>query len=244
MEALTAENLRKTYKRKGGEIRALDGVGFTVPEHGIYGLLGMNGAGKSTAIKVCTGLVVPDEGRVTVFGHDVSSAQAKLLVGCSPQDTAVAPMLSVRENLIFISRIYGDDKRAAEQKTEEIMARLALSDRASDRAGGLSGGLMRRLSIGMALINSPKLIFLDEPTLGLDVLGRRELWKYIRSLAESSAIVLTTHYLEEAQALCSRIAIIAHGKITAEGTPAELTERSGATNFEDAFVALSGEEGL
>lgn len=224
-------------------MRALDGISFAVPERGIFGLLGMNGAGKSTAIKICTGMLRGDGGTVEVFGHDIVRERATCLsmIGCSPQDTAVAPLLSVRENLVFTARIYGDGKAVAEQKADGIMARLMLDDRAADRAQKLSGGLMRRLSIGMALITSPRLIFLDEPSLGLDVIGRRELWRYVRMLAETSAVVLTTHYLEEAEALCERVAVLAHGKITAEGTPEQLLAQAGVDSFEDAFIALSGE---
>lgn len=243
MNALQVTNVSKTYRSRRSSLRALDGVSFAVPERGIFGLLGMNGAGKSTAIKICTGMTNADSGTVEIFGHDIVRERGACLalVGCSPQDTAVAPLLSVRENLVFAARIYGDGKPDAEKKAAEIMDRLMLGDRANDRAQKLSGGLMRRLSIGMALVTSPRLIFLDEPSLGLDVLGRRELWRYVRMLAESAAVVLTTHYLEEAESLCERIAVLAHGKITAEGTPAELLAQAGTGSFEDAFIKLSGE---
>lgn len=242
MNALKVTNVSKTYRSRRGEIRALDGVSFAVPERGIFGLLGMNGAGKSTAVKICTGMAVADDGVVEVFGRDIVRERAACLplIGCSPQDTAVAPLLSVRENLIFTARIYGDGKADAARKADDIMARLMLSDRADERAQKLSGGLMRRLSIGMALISSPRLVFLDEPSLGLDVLARRELWRYVRALAENAAVVLTTHYLEEAEALCERVAVLAHGKIVADGAPVALIEQSGASDFEDAFIKLSG----
>ncbi len=236
MNALKVTNVSKTYKSRRGEIRAPDGVSFAVPERGIFGLLGMNGAGKSTAVKICTGTAVADDGVVEVFERDIVCERAACLplIGCSPQDTAVAPLLSVRENLIFTARIYGDGK------ADDIMARLMLSDRAAERAQKLSGGLMRRLTIGMALISSPRLVFLDEPSLGLDVLARRELWRYVRALAENAAVMLTTHYLEEAEALCERVAVLAHGKIVADGAPAALIEQAGASDFEDAFIKLSG----
>lgn len=246
MDALTAENLVKEYKAKSKKIRAVDGVGFCVHENEIFGLLGMNGAGKSTTIKMCTGLVKPDSGRCEIYGIDIvkDPTEAKKLVNVSPQETAVAPLLSCRENLVLIARVYGADKADAESRADETLALLKLEDRANDRAGKLSGGLMRRLSIGMALITRPKLVFLDEPTLGLDVVARRELWKIISDMQKRAAIVLTTHYLEEAEALCSRIAVMAHGRIVACGTAEELKAASGESSFENAFLVLSGEETL
>lgn len=242
MFALKAEGLHKTYRNGKRVVKAVDGVSLEVGEGEIFGLLGMNGAGKSTTIKMCTGLIPPDSGKVEVFGRDIfAEPDAKRSVNVSPQETAVAPLLTVRENLEFIARIYGAGKQEAAEKAQEVMARLKLSDRALDRASRLSGGLMRRLSIGMAIISEPKLVFLDEPTLGLDVVSRRELWKYIREISEHTAIVLTTHYLEEAEALCGRIAVMAAGRIVDVGSAAELIERSGERNFEDAFLRLSGE---
>lgn len=245
MDALVAENLVKAFGRGDKRLVAVDGVSFAVREGEIFGLLGMNGAGKSTTIKMCTGLLAPDGGRVSVFGRDIQkeSAAAKALLNVSPQETAVAGALTVRENLALISEVYGADKRAAHAAADEIMSRLKLSDRAGDRACKLSGGLMRRLSIGMALITSPRLVFLDEPTLGLDVVSRRELWRYIRETSKSCAVVLTTHYLEEAETLCDRIAVMSHGAIAALGTAEELKERAGVQSFEDAFLILAGEEG-
>ncbi len=242
MYALECVDTVKVYRSGGREIRAVDGVSLTVEDHGIFGLLGMNGAGKSTLIKICTGLVKADGGKVFVFGKEAGSPEAKSAVNISPQETAVAPLLSVRENLELISRVYGADKQSAQCKAEEIMERLKLTDRAKDRAGKLSGGLMRRLSIGMAIITEPRLVFLDEPTLGLDVVARRELWKYVRAVADKAAVVLTTHYLEEAEALCAQIAIMANGRIAAVGTAEELKEKSGKETFEDAFLKLSGVE--
>ncbi len=242
MNALKIDGLKKTFGKKGELIRAVDGVSLTVEEGEIFGLLGMNGAGKSTTIKMCTGLIAPDDGRVEVFGKDiVKDPSAKAELNVSPQETAVAPLLTVRENLVFMARIYGADKEEAAKKADGIMERLKLTDRAKTRAGKLSGGLMRRLSIGMAIITEPRLVFLDEPTLGLDVVSRRELWRYIREISASSAIILTTHYLEEAEALCDRIAVMAHGKIAAMGTADELKQISGEDNFENAFLRLAGE---
>lgn len=243
MNSLEIEKLSKTFKSGKRTVRAVDGVSLKCGESGIFGLLGMNGAGKSTLIKICTGLIAPDCGSVKILGRDVVREReaAKALLNISPQETAVAPLLSVRENLEFISSVYGADKSAARSAADEMMDKLGLAERAKDRAAKLSGGLMRRLSVGMALITRPKLVFLDEPTLGLDVVARRELWRYIKEIKETTAVVLTTHYLEEAEALCDRIAVMAHGVITAEGTAEELKQKSGETTFENAFLKLAGE---
>lgn len=236
----------KEFKAGKAKIRAVDGVSFCVCEHEIFGLLGMNGAGKSTTIKMCTGLLIPDGGSCEIYGADIvkNPTEAKKLVNVSPQETAVAPLLSCRENLVLIARVYGAEKREAERNADEMLSLLKLEDRAGDRAAKLSGGLMRRLSIGMALITKPKLVFLDEPTLGLDVVARRELWKLITDISKNASVVLTTHYLEEAEALCARIAVMSHGKIAACGTADELKASSGESKFENAFLKLAGEGGL
>ena len=243
MHALNVENAVKTYRNTKRVVTAVDGASFFVNDGEIFGLLGMNGAGKSTLIKMCTGLIPPDGGRISVFGHDaVTECEiAKSLVNISPQETAVAPSLTVRENLQFIARIYGADKLAAGRATDEMLDGLKLAEHANDRASKLSGGLMRRLSIGMALITKPRLAFLDEPTLGLDVVARHELHRLIRVRKADCSIVLTTHYLEEAKALCDRIAVMAHGKITAVGTVDELESLSGESDFERVFLKLAGE---
>ncbi len=243
MRVLEVKDLKKSFTAKKRTVTAVNGVSLYVDEGEIFGLLGMNGAGKSTTIKMCTGLIAPDGGSVEILGRNIAvDPDVKRLINVSPQETAVAGMLTVRENLELMSRIYGADKQTARSKAEDIMARLRITDRANDRASKLSGGLMRRLSIGMAVITEPKLIFLDEPTLGLDVVSRRELWKYIREISKTAAVVLTTHYLEEAESLCTRIAVMARGEIAAMGTASELKERSGESTFENAFLRLSGEE--
>lgn len=238
--------MQKSYKSKSGLIRAVDGVSFTVGEGEIVGLLGMNGAGKTTTVKICTGLTVPDGGTAEVFGHDIVKAgeAAKKLLNVSPQETAVAQNLSVRENLELVARLYGADKLAARRDADGIIERFKLEQKQNERAKKLSGGLMRRLSVGMALITNPKLVFLDEPTLGLDVVARRELWRFIKQLKPHVAVVLTTHYLEEAEALCDRIVIMKSGAVAAIGTAEELKAAAGKSTFEDAFLYLSGEEAV
>lgn len=240
MTVLKVNDIRKSF----GAVEAVKGVSFEVGEGEIFGLLGMNGAGKSTVINICTGLLRPDGGSAEVLGKDVASGKdATRYVNLSPQETAVAPLLSVRENLSLVARMYGAERRTALGRADVMIERLRLAEKAGARAGKLSGGLMRRLSIGMALITEPKLVFLDEPTLGLDVVARRELWKIVREAAKRAAVVLTTHYLGEAEALCDRIAVMKEGKLVAVGSAEELKAAAGEDTFENAFLRLCGEEG-
>lgn len=243
MTAIELRDVKKTFKSRAGTVVAVDGLSLDVEDKGIFGLLGMNGAGKSTAIGICTGLIRPDCGEVKVFGGDINDAKIRRQINVSPQETAVAAALTCAENLSFIARMYGASRAEAKSRANAMIERLKLGDKANERAAKLSGGLKRRLSIGMAVITEPKLVFLDEPTLGLDVVSRRELWRYIKEIAENTAVVLTTHYLEEAEALCGRIAIMSKGKKVAEGTCEQLIEQSGESGFENAFLRLSGEEG-
>ena len=223
MEAIRTENLVKQYKDK----TAVKGLDLTVHQGELYGLLGVNGAGKSTTIKMLSCLTRPTEGEAYVMGYSVSgeSDKVKAIMNVSPQETAVAAKLSVRENLEFIARI--ED--------------FSLQEITKQRASTLSGGWQRRLSIAMALITEPQVLFLDEPTLGLDVLARRELWHFIQSLKGKMTIVLTTHYLEEAESLCDRIGIMAHGVLCAEGSAQELKAKADTDDFEEAFIRLAGE---
>ncbi len=242
MNAIETKGLTKRFKSR----TAVDGLDLTVNEGEFLSLLGVNGAGKTTTIKLLCCLLPPDSGDAFVFGKSVTKEpnEVKQLINVSPQETAVAPILTVRENLELIARIYGADASTARTKAEAIMDELHLSDRSKDRAKSLSGGLMRRLSIGMALISDPKLIFLDEPTLGLDVRARRELWMTLEKLKGRVTIVLTTHYLEEAEALSDRIAVLHEGRLKALGTAEELKAQTGKENFEDAFLSLTELEGL
>ncbi len=244
MNALEIENLRKVYTSKKGDRVAVAGLDLTVADGEMLGLLGTNGAGKSTTIKIATGLTTATSGSVKVYGVDMFSEpeKAKEMVNVSPQETAIAPNLTVKENLEFIAEIYGKGREDAKACALDIMKQLGLADRAGDRAEKLSGGLKRRLSIAMALISQPKLLFLDEPTLGLDVLARRELWRFIKHLKGKISIVLTTHYLEEAEALCDRIAVLHEGELKALGTATEIIEQADAENFEEAFLKLAGME--
>lgn len=239
MEAIITKGLVKKYKDK----TAVKGLDLTIHDGELYGLLGVNGAGKSTTIKMLSCLTRPTSGDAEVMGHSVvkEPEKVKTLINVSPQETAVAAKLSVRENLEFIARIYGADKRTAREKADRIIEDFSLEEITKSRAATLSGGWQRRLSIAMALITEPKVLFLDEPTLGLDVLARRELWSFIESLKGKMTIILTTHYLEEAESLCDRIGIMAHGVLCAEGTADELKKKANTDDFEEAFIRIAGE---
>ena len=186
-------------------------------------------------------LTAPDEGDAFLGGHSVrtEASEVKKIIGVSPQETAVAPLLTVRENVEFIAGIYGFPKEKIKAKTEETLSSFGLTEEADKRAKNLSGGMMRRLSIALALVSEPEILFLDEPTLGLDVIARRELWKKISALKGKITVVLTTHYLEEAEALSDRIAVMKKGKLLTVGTAEEIVAETGEKNFEDAFVALT-----
>jgi ABC-2 type transport system ATP-binding protein len=237
---MNAVELRSLTKLYGGRA-AVDAVSLEIAQGEFFSLLGVNGAGKSTTIKMLSGVLRPDGGDALIMGASILTElqKVKSVINVSPQETAVAPNLSVRENLELISGIYGSGRQAAKDAAEEIMGQFGLEKVREQKAGTLSGGWQRRLSIAMALITGPEVLFLDEPTLGLDVLARRELWKEIGALRGSVTVVLTTHYLEEAEALSDRIAIMSEGRIRALGTAGELKKLAGKENFEDAFVALA-----
>ena len=239
MNAIETKNLTKRFKER----IAVDSLSLTVEQGEIFALLGQNGAGKSTTIRMLSCLTAPTSGDALILGHSVVSDEqnVKKIINVSPQETAVAPKLSVRENLELTARLYGLDKKTAREKTEEMLRDFSLLDRVSERAKKLSGGMQRKLSLAMALISGPKVLFLDEPTVGLDVRARRELWKLIESLKGNMTILLTTHYLEEAEALADRMVIMNGGKATALGTADEIKEAAGTDDFEEAFLRLTEE---
>lgn len=234
----------KALTRRFGDTTAVNALDLTVREGELFSLLGVNGAGKTTTIRMLCGLLSPTEGDALLLGRSVvrETAQVKALIGVSPQETAVGPQLTVKENLLLMAGLHGLSRAESAEKAGALLRGLHLDEVAGKKAKTLSGGWMRRLSIAMALVSEPKILFLDEPTLGLDVLIRRELWQVIRSLKGKSTVILTTHYLEEAEALSDRIGIMAHGRLTALGTAEELKAQAGAASFEDAFVSLAGEE--
>lgn len=239
MTAIQTSALSKKYKNK----TAVDTLNLTVQQGELFALLGMNGAGKTTTIKMLSCLIPPTGGDAILAGDSIltSPMKVKEKINVSPQETAVAPNLTVRENLSFICGIYGYPAKTAKKMAEKTIINFGLTDIAGEKAGTLSGGWQRRLSITMALISEPQILFLDEPTLGLDVLARRELWRVIQGLKGKITIILTTHYLEEAEALADRIGIMAKGRLTAVGTAAELLTLADKKNFEDAFLTLCGE---
>jgi ABC-2 type transport system ATP-binding protein len=240
LNTIEIKNLTKKYKEK----TAVDNLSLSVEEGKVFGLLGINGAGKSTLIKMLSGVLRPTNGDATIFGKSITSQmqEIKKYISVSPQESAVAPNLTVRENVMLMTGVYALKKSEAIMKTDEVLKQTGLQKIEKQKVKTLSGGQKRRLSIAMALVSEPKLLFLDEPTLGLDVVVRRELWKAIEAQKGKTTVILTTHYLEEAQALCDKIAIMADGKICALGTPDEIIKQTGAENFEDAFIKIAGEE--
>jgi len=236
MNAIQITGLSRDY----GKRRVVDRLSLTVAQGELFALLGVNGAGKSTTIKMLCCLTAPTEGDAALMGRSVrtDSPGAREVLAVSPQETAVAPNLTVRENLELMAGIYGRPPG----RLDEVTAQLGLGAWAKARAKTLSGGWQRRLSIAMALVSQPEVLFLDEPTLGLDVLARRELWGVIRKLKRHTTIILTTHYLEEAEGLADRIGIMASGRLRALGTADELKVLADRETFEDAFVELAREE--
>lgn len=239
MSAIVTKNLTKKYKDK----IAVNSINLSINDGEMYALLGVNGAGKSTTIKMLSCLIKPTSGDALLNGNSIvsDSEKVKRIINVSPQETAVAHNLTVRENLELMARIYGFGNEDAVSKAQKMIEDFELSDIAKSKAKTLSGGWQRRLSIAMALISDPEILFLDEPTLGLDVLARRELWNKIGSLKGKITIILTTHYLEEAESLSDRIGIMVKGNLIAEGTAEGLKQSVNANTFEDAFVKIAEE---
>lgn len=240
MQAIKTTALVKRYKN----LTAVDGLDLEIQHGELFSLLGVNGAGKTTAIKMLSCLTMPTAGEAEVGGYSVTKEpdQVKRLIGVSPQETAVAPNLSVKENLELICGIHGFSKEKTLARIERLSRQFDLDSVLQRKAGKLSGGWQRRVSIAMALISEPQILYLDEPTLGLDVIARHDLWDVIRSLKGNITIILTTHYMEEAEELSDRIGIMKSGKLLAVGTPEELTAKAGTKDFETAFVSIVKEE--
>lgn len=236
MYAIKTEGLTKKYKN----LTAVDNLNLTVEQGTVCALLGVNGAGKTTTIKMLTCLTKPYSGNAFLHNNSIISdiAAVKSIIGVSPQETAVAPNLSVKENLELICGLYGFTKNKRLSKIRELSLQFDLGTILNKKAGTLSGGWQRRVSIAMALISEPKILFLDEPTLGLDVLARSELWNIIRGLKGKITIILTTHYMEEAETLADSIGVMKEGKLLVLGTAEEIKVQTGKNNFEEAFIAL------
>ena len=236
MQAIQTAELVKRYR----DLTAVDKLCLSIGQGELFSLLGVNGAGKTTAIKMLSCLTRPTEGDALVGGYSIvrEPEQVKRLIAVSPQETAIAPGLTVRENLELICGIHGLTRERTQARIEELSERLSLESVMKRRAGKLSGGWQRRVSIAMALISEPQILFLDEPTLGLDVIARHDLWEVIRALKGKVTVILTTHYLEEAQELSDRIGIMRDGRLLATGTVAELNALAGTDDFETAFVTI------
>ena len=233
MNVITIDNVCKNYKTK----KALDNVSLSIKQGELFGLLGVNGAGKTTLIKILCGLTKKTSGMVTInnFNLDKDIDKIKEIIDISPQETSVANNLTVKENLEFFANIYNNNDA---NTINEVVDIFNLNEVLNQRAKTLSGGYKRRLSIAIALISKPQILFLDEPTLGLDVFARRELWGIIKKLKNSITIILTSHYLEEIENLCDRVAILSNGKLLHTGTIDDIKQATGSTNFEDAFVKI------
>ena len=234
MEIIKVTNLEKNYK----EIKALKGISLSINKGELYGLLGVNGAGKTTLIKILSGLAKKDSGEAVIKGFTLEQMdEIKKILDISPQETAVALNLTVYENLVFFQELYDKEDK---EYLDYVVNALGLEGVLKQRAKTLSGGYQRRLSIAIGLISKPEILFLDEPTLGLDVLARRELWNVIKHFKGKITIILTSHYLEEIEALCDRVAIMSKGEKLAEGTIDELKKQANETSFEETFVKIVG----
>jgi len=220
--AIRTTSISRTF----GELTAVDGIDLSVEQGELFSLLGPNGAGKTTTIKMLCCLLKPTGGTATIMGHDIQKnpLSVKQVIDVSPQETAIAERLNAWENLTLMAGLHGVEKRAARKRSGELLEMMALDGRAKEKVKNYSGGMKRRLSIAMALVSDPRVLFLDEPTLGLDPQSRRAIWEHVERLKGDKTVVLTTHYLEEADALADRVAIIDEGKIVALGTPKELKE--------------------
>lgn len=235
MFAIETNNLTKKFKEK----TAVHGINLQIKEGELFALLGTNGAGKTTTIKMLSTLILPTDGEIKIEGLDIIKDRQKIkeILNVSPQETAIAPNLSVKENLEFMAGVYQILNK--KEKINELIKMFKLEEVLNQKAKTLSGGWQRKVSIAIALINEPKILFLDEPTLGLDVIARKELWSVIEKLKGKITIILTTHYMEEAESLSDRVGIMAKGNLVDVGTSEELIKRTGVTKFEDAFVKIA-----
>ena len=235
MYSIETKKLTKKFKDK----IAVNEIDLNIKQGELFALLGVNGAGKTTTIKMLSGLILPTSGEIIIENMNMKKDVFKIkeILNVSPQETAIAPNLTVKENLEFMAGVY--QIKDKEKKIDELIKQFKLDEVLNKKSKTLSGGWQRKVSIAISLINDPKILFLDEPTLGLDVIARKELWKIINSLKGKITVILTTHYMEEAESLSDRIGIMANGKLIDIGTSQELIKKTKAKNFEDAFVSIA-----
>lgn len=239
MDAIKVSNLTKQFKN----VLAVNNISFNVKEGEIFGVLGLNGAGKTTTIKMISGLTRPTSGDIKVFDYDIYKDinKIKSIIGVSPQESAIANNLTVKENIELMASLYFKDKVKIKDNTERVINNLGLENYINRRAKTLSGGYKRRLSIAMALVTNPRILFLDEPTLGLDVINRHELWNVINNLKGKVTIILTSHYMEEISALVDDIAIMKNGKILMINNLENILKFTKTNSLEEAFIKIVGE---
>jgi len=237
--AIAIQGLTKDY----GDIRAVDNLTLSISEAEVFGLLGPNGSGKTTTINCITGILKPSSGSIRVGGFDVriQGREARQIMGVSPQETAVYQYLTGKENVELFGRLYSVSKGALGPRVDYVLEKVGLLEESGRRVGKYSGGMKRRVSIAMALVTDPKIVLLDEPTVGMDPQARRSVWDFILELRDKGkTIVLTTHYMEEADELCDEVGIIDHGRLIALGSPTDLKEKYHARDLEDVFIQLTG----
>jgi len=236
---IVIENLSKKFE----DVNAVDGLSLEIEKGELFGLLGPNGAGKTTAIKVLCGLLEPSSGSAHVGGYDVrkDSSKVKELIGVCPQDTAAYSFLSGRENVELFGNLHAMPKEKLKKNTDGLLEKMSLAEDANRRFGKYSGGMKRRINLIMALVHDPEIAFLDEPTVAMDPQSRHAVWDFIRELKNrGKTIILTTHYMEEAEELCDRVGIIDHGKLIALGSPKQLKDKFKAKDLEEVFIGLTG----
>lgn len=237
--AIAINGLTKDYC----DLRAVDGLTLAIPRAEVFGLLGPNGSGKTTTINCLTGLLKPTAGTIAVAGCDVQAngRDARGVMGVSPQETAVYPYLTGRENVELFGHLYGLPKEKLRVRVDYVIEKVGLVEEAGRRVGRYSGGMKRRVSIAMALVTDPKVVLLDEPTVGMDPQSRRAIWDFVMELKDKGkTVLLTTHYMEEADEICDRVGVIEHGRLIELGTPSSLKAKYGAEDLEDVFITLTG----
>ena len=243
--SIDVKDLKKYFigKNRYNDVKAVDGISFQVKKGELFGLLGPNGAGKTTTINILCGLLKPTEGTIKVEGYDIRKNlnEIKELISICPQEAAVFPFLTGRENVEYFGNMHLMSKENLKERAEKLLNLIGLSEASERKTNGYSGGMKRQLNLIVALINEPHLLFLDEPTVGMDARVRRKTWEFIGSInKENRTIILTTHYIEEAEALCDRVAIIDYGKLVALGSPKELMTKHEAKNLEEVFLKITG----